>query len=151
MLRQRLSEALKAAMRERADRAVATIRLILAAIKDRDIAARGHGNTDGISEAEIVELLDKMIRQRGESIALYEQGGRLELAAQEQEEIEIIRRFLPRQLDDAEVAAAVEGVIAELDASSIKDMGRIMAELRNRYAGSMDFAKAAAEAKAHFC
>lgn len=151
MLRQRLSEALKAAMRERDQRAVATIRLILAAIKDRDIAARGHGNTDGISEAEIVELLDKMIRQRGESIALYEQGGRLELAAQEQAEVEIIRRFLPRQLDDSEVAAAVDGVIADLDASSIKDMGRIMAELKSRYAGSMDFAKAAAKAKAHFC
>ncbi len=142
MLRTRLNEALKEAMRAKNQRAVSTVRLILAALKDRDIAARGRGVTDGVDESEILGMLQTMIRQRQESIALYEQGGRCELAEQEREEIVVIESFLPKQLDDAETQAAVAQVIDELGATCVKDMGRTMAELRSRYAGQMDFAKA---------
>lgn len=148
MLRQKLTEALKEAMRGRDERAVSTVRLILAALKDRDIAARSRGVTDGIAEDEILQMLQTMIKQRNESIALYEQGGRLDLAEQERQEIVVIRRFLPEQMDDAAVAAAVRQVIAETGASSVKDMGRVMSELRARFAGRMDFAKAGAAVKA---
>jgi uncharacterized protein YqeY len=142
MLRTDLSEALKTAMKSRDQRAVSTIRLILAALKDRDIAARTKGVTDGIGEEEIVEMLHKMVRQRRESIELYEKGGRLELAQQEQEEIAVIERYLPKQMTEAETAEAVGAAIAETGASSIKDMGKIMGFLKQRFAGRMDFAKA---------
>jgi uncharacterized protein YqeY len=142
MLRTRLNEALKAAMRAKDQRALSTVRLILAALKDRDIAARGRGVTDGIGEDEILAMLQTMIKQRRESIALYEQGGRLELAEQEREEIKVIEDFLPRQLDEAEIRSAVQQVIADTGAGSLKDMGRVMAELRARHAGTMDFTKA---------
>lgn len=148
MLRTRLNEALKDAMRAKEQRAVATVRLILAALKDRDIAARSRGVTDGIDEGEIMGMLQTMIKQRQESIALYEQGGRCELAEQEREEIGIIETFLPRQLSEAETQDAVSAVIAELGASTVKDMGRTMAELRSRYAGQMDFTKASGLVKA---
>ncbi|HEV7371034.1 GatB/YqeY domain-containing protein [Arenibaculum sp.] len=148
MLRTRLNEALKEAMRAKNQRAVSTLRLILAALKDRDIAARGRGVTDGITEDEILAMLQTMIKQRREAIALYEQGGRLELAEQEREEIAVIEGFLPRQLDDDQVRDAVDGVIRELGASGLKDMGRTMAELRARYAGQMDFAKASGVVRA---
>jgi uncharacterized protein YqeY len=148
MIRQDLNEALKTAMKAREERAVKTVRLILAALKDRDIAARGKGNTDGISDEEILALLQTMIRQRRESIELYERGARLDLAQQEQEEIAVIERFLPRQLDQAATEGAVAAVIAEIGASGLKDMGRTMAALRARYAGQMDFAKASAMVKA---
>lgn len=142
MLRQRLNEAFKEAMRAKNQRAVATIRLIMAALKDRDIAARGRGVTDGIDDTEILSMLQTMVKQRREAIELYEQGGRLELAQQEQEEIAIIEGFMPKQLDEAEIRAAIADLVTELGASGVKDMGRVMAELRARYAGRMDFAKA---------
>ncbi len=142
MLRARLNDELKTAMKAKDGRAISTLRLILAALKDRDIAARGRGVTDGIDEGEIVEMMQKMVRQRHESIALYNQGNRPELAQQEAEEIAIIERFLPRAMDDAEIAAAVEAAIAELGVATLKDMGRVMAALKQAHAGRMDFAKA---------
>jgi hypothetical protein len=148
MIRPKLNEALKAAMKAKDDVAVRTLRLILAALKDRDIAARTRGNMDGIGDDEILGLLQTMIRQRRESITLYEQGGRVDLVEQEKAEIAVIERFLPQQMSEEEVKAAVDAVIAEIGASSIKDMGRTMAELRSRYAGQMDFAKAGALVKA---
>lgn len=142
MLRPRLNDALKEAMKARDQRTVSTVRLILAALKDRDIAARTKGVTDGIGEEEIVEMLHKMVRQRREAIELYEQGGRLELAQQEQEEIAVIERFLPKQMTEAEVVAAVAEAVGKVGAATLKDMGKVMAELKQRYAGRMDFAKA---------
>lgn len=147
MLRARLNDSLKAAMLAKDARTVSTVRLILAALKDRDIAGRTKGQTDGISDDEILQMLQSMMKQRRESIALYEQGGRLELAQQEAEEIEIIERFLPKQLTDEELAHSVADTIAELGAGGLKDMGRVMATLRERFAGRMDFAKASAVAK----
>ena len=147
MLRQRLNEALKQAMKAKDARAVSTLRLVLAALKERDIAARPRGVTDGVDEAEIVEMLHKMVRQRRESIALYEQGNRPDLAKAEAEEIAIIEAWLPRQMDEAELAEAVDSVVAELGAASLKDMGRVMAALKERYAGRMDLAKAGARVK----
>lgn len=147
-LRTRLNDALKSAMKSKDQRAVSTVRLILAALKDRDIAARGKGNSEGIDEAEILQMLQTMVKQREESISLYEKGGRLELAQQEQEEIDIIRSYLPKQLSDQEIKDAVEQVVAELGATSLKDMGRTMAALRERYAGQMDFTKASGAVKA---
>lgn len=144
MLRQTLNEALKDAMRAKNSRAVATVRLILAALKDRDIAARGTGNQDGIDDATILAMLQTMVKQRRESITMYEQGGRVELAQQEREEIEVIEGFLPKQLDEAETREAIAALIAELGATGVKDMGKVMAELRGRFAGQMDFTKASA-------
>lgn len=148
MLRTELSDALKTAMKARDQRSVSTVRLILAALKDRDIAARGNGNSEGIGETEIVEMLRKMVKQREESIALYEQGGRLELAEQEREEIGVIERFLPKQMDEAETRAAVEAAVAELGARTLKDMGKVMGALKQSYAGRMDMAKAGQLVKA---
>jgi uncharacterized protein len=147
MLRQQLSDALKTSLKEKKERAVSTIRLILASLKDRDIAARSSGNLDGITDDEILKLLQSMVKQRNESITLYEKGGRLELAEQEREEIEVIKSFLPAQMSDAEIEAAVDVLIAESGAESIKEMGRIMSGLRESYAGKMDFAKAGALVK----
>ena len=147
MLRTRLNDALKAAMKAKEKRTIATIRLILAALKDSDIAARGKGNLEGIDEDGILAMLQSMIKQRRESIALYEKGGRLELARQETEEITVIEQFLPRQLGEDEMAEAVKTVIQEVDAKSLKDMGRTMAALKERYAGRMDFHKASAQVK----
>lgn len=142
MLRARLNESLKAALKAKEDRAVSTLRLILAALKDRDIAGRTQGMPDGIPDADILQMLGSMIKQRRESISMYEQGGRLELAEREREEIAIIETYLPKQMGEAEVTAAVGAVITELDAKGLKDMGRVMAALRETYAGQMDFAKA---------
>lgn len=142
MLRQRFNDTLKQAMRDKDQRTVSTVRLIIAALKDKDIAARGTGNPDGIDEATIMSMLQTMVRQRQESVTLYEQGGRTELAQQEREEIVIIEGFLPKAMGEEETAAAIASVIAELGASSIKDMGKVMAELRGRYPGQMDFGKA---------
>jgi uncharacterized protein YqeY len=147
MLRDQLREALKQAMKAKDQRAVSTLRLILAALKDRDIAARGRGVTDGIGEPEIIEMMQKMVRQRHESIELYQRGGRPELAQQEADEIAIIEGYLPRQLDEAEAGAAVDAVVAELGATNLKDMGRVMAALKERFGGRMDFAKAGARVK----
>jgi len=148
MLRQRLNDALKTAMLSKDARTVSTVRLIMAALKDRDIAARPRGLTDGIPEEEILSMLQSMMKQRRESIALYEQGGRLELAQQEAEEITIIERFLPTQFSEEQVAEAVKTIIAEIGAQGLKDMGRTMAALKERYAGQMDFTKASATVKA---
>ncbi len=142
MLRTRFNEALKESMRAKDARAVSTIRMILAGLKDRDIAARMRGVTDGIDEPEILSMLQGLIKQRNESAALYDQGGRPELARQEREEVVVIEGFLPKQMDEDEVQAAIAGIVAELGADSIKDMGRVMAELKARHAGQMDFAKA---------
>ena len=147
MLRVQLNDTLKSAMLSKDSRVVSTVRLILAALKDRDIAARSRNVMDGISDDEILSMLQSMIKQRRESISLYEQGGRLELAQQESDEITVIERFLPRQLDEAEMNAAVSAVIAELNAGGIKDMGRVMAALKERHTGTMDFTKASALTK----
>ncbi len=143
MLRQEISDALKTAMKASDRRATSTLRLILAALKDRDIAARGNGDDSGISEDAVLDMLQKMIKQRHDSIEQYEKGDRPDLVAQEAEEIEIIGRFLPKQMDDAEMADAIGAVIEELGAASIKDMGRTMGALKKSCAGRMDFAKAA--------
>jgi uncharacterized protein YqeY len=143
MLRKRLSEALTNAMKAKDTRRVSTVRLINAAIKDRDIATRGEGDGAAVSDEEILNILQKMIKQRHDSIAHYEVGGRLALVEQEQEEIEIIREFLPTQISDEEMEQAINEVIAEVGATGIKDMGRTMGTLKERYAGRMDFAQAA--------
>ena len=142
MLRERFTETLKQAMKDKDTLAVSTVRLVLAKLKEQDIEARGRGKTDGIGDAEIQQMLQSMIKQRRESIGLYEQGGRPELADKERGEIAIIERFLPKQLSDAELEAAVKETIATVGAASIKDMGRTMASLRERYAGQIDNAKA---------
>ena len=142
MLREGFSERLKQAMRAKDSRAVSTVRLIMAALKDRDIAARGTGNTEGISDPEILRLLQGMVKQRRESIVLYRQGNRPELAQQEEEEIAIIESFLPTQMSDDEIAAAAKAAIAETAATGVKDMGKVMAALRERHAGVIDMARA---------
>jgi len=138
---------LKAATKAQDKRRMSTLRLISAAIKDRDIAARGLGKGEATG-AELLELLAKMIKQREESEAIYRQAGRAELAEQKAEEIAIIRAFLPQQLSEAELGEAVRDAIAATGASGIKDMGGVMAALKARYAGQMDFGKASALVKA---
>jgi uncharacterized protein YqeY len=147
MLRERLTKALKEATLAKDTCATATVRLILAALKDRDIAARGRDGSNEISDDEILGLLQTMIKQRRESIEMYVKGNRKDLADRETAEIEVIRRFMPEQMGEADIAKAVEGVIGELGAGSLKEMGKVMAALRERYAGRMDFAKASAVAK----
>ncbi len=147
MFRTELSDALKDAMRAKEARAVSTLRLILAALKDRDIAARGKGNSEGISDADILDLLQKMVRQRRESIELFEKGDRQDLADKEAEEIVVIQGFLPKQMDPDQIQGAVQEIIEELGAATIKDMGRVMAALKERYAGRMEFGKASALVK----
>lgn len=147
MLRNAIPEALRTALKDQDKRALSTVRLIMAALKDRDIAARGKGNTEGIGDDEILQMLQTMVKQRRDSIEMYEKGGRLELAEQEAEEIVIIERFLPQQLGDAEIGAAVDQVIADVGAGGLKDMGNVMGTLRERYAGQMDFGKASALVK----
>jgi hypothetical protein len=143
-LRDRLNDALKSAMLARNATAVATVRLILATLKDRDIAERGRGNPEGLSDAQIEELLQSMIKQRRESMQLYTQGGRPELAQQEADETKVIKQFLPKQMSVDAMAAAVDQAIDETEAGSLKDIGRVMGVLRQRFPGRMDFAKASA-------
>jgi len=157
MLREAFTERLKQAMRARDARTVSTVRLMMAALKDRDIAARGptgqargltaHGNPAGISDPEILRLLQGMVKQRRESIALYRQGNRPELAQQEEEEIAVIESFLPKQMSEDEIAAAAKAAIAETGAAGVKDMGRVMAALRESHAGIIDMARAGAVVK----
>lgn len=147
MLRQRLNDALKEAMKAREARSVSTLRMILAQLKDRDIAARPGGNTTGIGEGEIVEMLGKMVKQRQESIVLYKQGNRPDLVQQEEEEIAVIERFMPKPLSEQEGVAAIDAALAETGAGSLKDMGRVMVLLKERFAGRLDFAKAGALVK----
>lgn len=147
MYRTRLNESLKEAMKAKDPGAVSTLRLILAALKDRDIAARGKGISDGIGDDEILRMLQKMVRQRQDSIEMYRKGDRQDLVDKELAEIEIIERFLPKQLSEDEIRDAVGEAVRELDASSIKDMGRVMGALKQRYAGRMDFGRASAMVK----
>lgn len=147
MLRAKLVDSLKQSIRAKDQRSLATIRLILAALKDRDISARGKGEPDGISESDILDMLQSMIKQRRESITMYEKGGRCELAEREQEEINIIKNFMPEQMGLDETSAAVIDVITELKASSLKDMGKVMACLKERFSGRMDFSSASSIVK----
>jgi uncharacterized protein YqeY len=143
MLRETLTQSLKDAMKAKDARRVSTLRLILAALKDRDIASRTRADGPSVSEEEILQMLQTMIRQRRESIGLYEKGGRLDLAAQEQEEIVIIEGYLPRQMSEDEIKAIGQQIVGEIGAKGIKDMGRVMAALKQRYAGRLDSGKAA--------
>ena len=138
-LKARISDALKTAMKEKAADRLSTLRLINAAIKDREIALRGEGAEGGLGEAEVLAILGKMVKQRQESARAYEEGGRVELAEKERAEIAVIEDYLPRQLDEREIAEAVDAAIAETGASSIRDMGRVMGALKARYTGQMDF------------
>ena len=141
MLRETVTEALKHAMKARDQRRTGALRLIQAAFKERDIEARGASKPQA-SEDELLQTLARMIRQREESIRLYEQGGRPELAEQEQAEIEVIRGFMPQPLSEAETRAAIEAAVRETGAASVKDMGKVMALLKERHAGRLDFGKA---------
>lgn len=145
-MRERFTAELKEAMKAGDKRRLGTIRLIQAALKDKDIEARGAGKGQA-SDEEILALMQKMIKQRQESMAIYDQNGRPELAQQEREEAEVIASFLPKQMDEAETRAAVEAAIAETGAASMKDMGKVVGALRGRYAGRMDFARASALVK----
>ncbi|MCO5730364.1 GatB/YqeY domain-containing protein [Rhizobium sp. SSA_523] len=140
-MRDKLSNAMKDAMKAKEARRLSTVRLIQTAIKDRDIANRGTGK-DPVSDDEILQILQKMIKQREESAKIYLEGGRAELADQEQAEIEVIRDFLPEQLSDEKVRQIIAGIIQETDAQGLRDMGKCIALLKERYAGQMDFAKA---------
>jgi uncharacterized protein YqeY len=144
MLREAFRDRLKEAMKARESRAVSTIRLILAGLKERDVAARGQGNPEGLSDAEIQRMLQAMIKQRRESIAFYLQGNRPELAEQENEEIAVVESFLPRQLGEGETEAAVKTAIADAAAVSVRDVGKVMALLRERHAGVIDLGRAGA-------
>ena len=146
-LRAQLNDAMKEAMKAKDAKRLATVRLILAALKDRDIAARSETNKDLVGDDDILTLLAKMIKQREESATVYRQGNRPELAENEEAEIAVIRTFMPAQMDDAAMKDAVAKVIAESGAASIKDMGKVMAVLKEKYAGQMDFSKASAATK----
>ena len=147
-LREQLNDAMKEAMKAKDTKRLATLRLMLAALKDRDIAARTETSRELLGDDEILGLLAKMIKQREESAAAYDAGNRPELAAGEREEIAIIRSFMPAQMDEAgDEGRRRQAVIAELGAASIKDMGKVMAALKERYAGQMDFAKASGTVK----
>lgn len=146
-MRETITAALKHATKAQDKRRISTLRLISAAIKDRDIAARTAGK-DQATDAELLELLAKMIKQREESEKIYADAGRAELAKQEAEEIAIIREYLPKQLSAGDMDQAIAAAIATCGATSIKDMGKVMAELKAKYAGQMDFAKASAAVKA---
>ncbi len=147
MLRQKFTDSLKQAMKAKDELGVSTLRLIIARLKEQDIEARGRGKAEGIGDAEIQQMLQGMIKQRRDSIVLYEQGKRPELAAKEQGEIAIIERFLPKQLGEAELEAAIKAVIADLGAQGMKDMGRVMAAVKERHAGQVDAGKASQTAK----
>ena len=147
MLRERLNDALKDAMRAKDQRKVSTIRLINAAVKDRDIASRTGESRDGVPDDEILQILSKMIRQRQDSIEAYEKGGRIDLATQEREEIAIIESFQPPQLSEEDIHKACAEAVDKVQAKGLKDMGRTMAVLKESYAGLMDFSKASAIVK----
>ena len=147
-LREDISAAMKTALKAKDQAALATLRLISAALKDRDIAARGNGNQDGIGDDEILSMMQTMIKQRTESAKMYRDGNRPELAEAEEAEIAIITRFLPAQLDEAEVDRVIAEAVAATGAGSIKDMGQVMAHLKSAHAGQMDFSAASQKVKA---
>ncbi len=142
MLREQIKSELITAMKAKDEAKTSVLRMIGAALKDKDIAARPSGKTDGISEEEILSMLQGMIKQRRESIEMYKQGNRDDLVQKEQAEIDVISSFLPKQMDDTEMQAAIHAVITETGASSMKDMGKVMGALKSKYAGQMDFGKA---------
>jgi len=146
-LREQLNNAVKEAMKARDQKRLGTLRLVQSALKDRDIANRTEESRAGISDDEILSLLAKLIKSREDSVVLYEQGNRPELAAAERAEIAVIREFMPQQMDEAAAKAAIAGVIGEVGAASMKDMGKVMAALKERFAGQMDFSKASAAVK----
>ena len=148
LLRDRLQTALKEAMKAKEADRLSTLRLINAAIKDREIAIRGEADAGEVGEGEILQIMGKMVKQRQESARAYEEGGRLELAEKELAEIGVIQEFLPRQMDQAEIAAAVDAAVAETGAASIRDVGKVMAALKGRYTGQMDFGAVGALVKA---
>jgi uncharacterized protein len=141
VLRDDINNALKAAMKSGDKRRVSTLRLVNSALKNADIEARGQGKS-ALADDEVLTLLQKMIKQRQESVELYEKGGRTELAGQEREEIEIIAAYLPKQMSEAEAKAAIADLVKDIGAVGMKDMGKVMATLKQRYAGRMDFGKA---------
>ncbi|MFZ2004327.1 MAG: GatB/YqeY domain-containing protein [Stellaceae bacterium] len=147
MLREAFTERMKTALRAKDTRTLSTVRLIMAALKDRDIAARSDGDKPQIPDSEIQRMLQGMIKQRRESVELYQKGNRPELARQEGEEIAVIETFLPQQMDDAAIEAAAKSAIAESGAAGLKDMGKVMGALRERHAGVLDMAKAGAIVK----
>jgi len=147
-IREEFTTTLKKAMQSKDQIALSTIRLITAAVKDRDIAARSNGNDDGITDAEILSLLQSMVKQRQESSKTYTDAGRPELAEREEAEIKIIEGFLPQQMSEEETGAAIDAIISETGASSIKDMGKVMNALKEKYAGQLDMAKAGGAVKA---
>lgn len=146
MLRDQLAAALKDAMKSKNAERLSTVRLIQAAIKDRDIANRGAGKEEA-SDDEILQILAKMVKQRDESAKIYEENSRPELAAKERAEIKVVQDFMPKQLSDADVRANIAAIIAETGAAGPKDMGKVMAVLKERYAGQMDFSKASGAVK----
>ena len=144
MLRQAFTDRLKEAMKAKDSRTTSAVRMIVAGLKERDVGARGQGKVEGISEDEIRRMLQAMIKQRRESIALYERGNRADLVQQELEEIRVIESFLPRQLDEGEIEAAAIAAIAETGATKLSDMGKVMAALRERHAGAIDLGRVGA-------
>jgi hypothetical protein len=146
-MHERFNEALKVALKSQDKVRISTLRLINAAIKDRDIADRTDNGGAGVSEDVVLEILAKMIKQRQESLSAYEEAGRLDLADQERSEIVIIQEFMPRQLEDGEIIAAVDAALAEVGAETLKDMGKVMGLLKQKYTGQMDFGKAGARVK----
>ncbi len=144
-MREQFTAMLKTAMKAGDKRRVDTVRMITAALKDRDIEARGQGKE--VSDADILALLQKMVKSRQESMEIYEKNARPELAQQEREEIAIIQEFLPQQMSEAQVTAAIQAAIAETGAASIKDMGKVVGALKAKFTGQMDFAKASATVK----
>ncbi len=147
-MRSELDANLKEAIKSQEKQRVATLRLINAAIKDRDIAVRSEENTEGVSDAEIILILSNMVKQRKQSIIQYEEGGRIELAEREREEIKIIQEFLPNQLTDEEIHIEISKLIDAQEQLTIKDMGKIMSELKEKFSGRMDFGKASGIVKA---
>ena len=146
-MHERFNEALKVALKSQDKIRISTLRLINAAIKDRDIADRTDNGGEGVSEEVVLEILAKMIKQRHESLSAYEEAGRLDLADQERGEIAVIQEFMPRQLEDDEIIAAVDMALAEVEAQTLKDMGKVMGLLKQKYTGQMDFGKAGARVK----
>jgi len=146
-LRTQINEALKDAMRAKDEKAVGAVRLIISEMKKRDIEARPSGNADGISDDQIVTMMQSMIKQRRESMDMYKKGNRQDLVDQESGEITVIERFMPKQMSEDEMKAAISKTVAAVGASSIKDMGKVMAELKKNYAGQMDFAAVGALVK----
>jgi len=151
-LREQVSNRLKQAMKDKDQQRLGTLRLINAAIKDQDIAQRGNADEGGaIGDADVLQILGKMTKQRRESVRAYEEAGRIDLAEREQEEIAVIEEFLPRQLSNSEISAAIEDAIAATEASSIRDMGKVMGKLKESYTGRMDFGAVGPKVKDRLC